>query len=83
MAEGGWPRPLGPGALPGSSPQPGPLALPPQRGPRGLWGPFLELALRSGSHNLSLEPHQRLIKTCPINVKKFTHKKIPCMKLKP
>lgn len=60
-----------------------PLALPLQSGPRGLGGPILELALRSGSRNLSLEPHQSLIKTCPINVKKFTHKKIPCMKLKP
>lgn len=61
------------------SPGLGPLALPPQRGPRGLRGPILELASRSGSHNLSLEPHQSLIKACPINVKKFTHKKIPCM----
>lgn len=50
---------------------------------QGPGGPILELALRSGSYNLSLEPHQSLIKTCPINVKKFTHKKIPCMKLKP
>ena len=47
-----------------------PLALLLQSGPRGLGGPILELALRSRSYNLSLKPHQGLIKTCPISVKK-------------
>lgn len=60
-----------------------PPALPLQSGPGGLGGPILELVLRSGSYNLSLKPHQGLIKTCPVSVKKVTHKKIPCMKLKP